>query len=97
MEELDFWARYSPGLRALNQRHRESYIKYFRENRNARKRDDETGKWVDIFVFCSKSNSTERTCKYNSTLENRYMIEIDRSQNIKVFKYNKKQNKWKKI
>ena len=72
-------------------------IKYFRENRNARKRDDETGKWVDIFVFCSKSNSTERTCKYNSTLENRYMIEIDRFQNIKVFKYNKKQKKWKKI
>ena len=72
-------------------------IKYFRQNRNARKRDDETGQWVDIFVFCSKSNSTERTCKYNSTLENRYMIEIDRFQNIKVFKYNKKQKKWKKI
>ena len=60
-------------------------------------RDPDTGKNVDIFIFCSKSNSTERTCKYNSTLENRYMIEINRFQNIKVFKYNKKQNKWKKI
>ena len=71
---------------------KDNSIKYFRQNNNARKRDSETGQWVDIFVFCSKSNSTEQTCKYNSTLENRYMIEIDRFQNIKVFKYNKKQN-----
>jgi len=76
---------------------KDNSIKYFRQNNNARKRDSETGQWVDIFVFCSKSNSTEQTCKYNSTLENRYMIEIDRFQNIKVFKYNKNQNTWKKI
>ena len=62
-----------------------------------RKKSFRSQQWVDIFVFCSKSNSTEKTCKYNSNLENRYMIEIDRFQNIKVFKYNKKQNTWKKI
>ena len=76
---------------------KDNSIKYYRQNQNARKRDADTGQWVDYFVFCSKSNSTEKTCKYNSTLDNRYMIEIDRFQNIKIFKYNKKQNKWKKI
>jgi prepilin-type N-terminal cleavage/methylation domain-containing protein len=76
---------------------KDNSIRYDKPNQNARKRDDETGNWVDIFVFCPKSNSTQLTCKYNSTIDNRYMIEIDRFQNIKIFKYNKNQNKWKKI
>ena len=74
---------------------KDNSIKWHKPLQNARKRDEETGNWVDIFVFCSKSNSTERTCKYDPAIDNSYMIEIDRFQNIKVFKY--KKNKWKKI
>ena len=72
-------------------------ISYYRLNQNARRRDDATRKMVDYFMFCSKSNSTQKTCKYNSNLDHRYLITLDRFQNIKIFKYNKKKNKWNKI
>ena len=55
------------------------------------------GKWVDFFMFCSKSNTTESTCKYSSNHDYRYMITLDRFQNIKVLKYSKNKNKWIKI
>ena len=55
-------------------------ISYFRPNQNGRIRDQSTGQMVDYFLFCSKSNSTESTCKYNSNLENRYMITFDKFQ-----------------
>ena len=45
---------------------------------------------VDYLLFCSKSNTSENTCKYNSNFDYRYMITLDRFQNIKVYKYNKK-------
>ena len=72
-------------------------ISYYRPNQNGRIKDQSTGQMVDFFLFCSKSNSTERSCKYNSNLEYRYMITLDRFQNMKVFRYNKNKNKWNKI
>ena len=72
-------------------------ISYYRPNQNGRIKDPSTGQMVDFFLFCSKSNSTESSCKYNSNLEYRYMITLDRFQNMKVFKYNKNKNKWMKI
>ena len=72
-------------------------ISYYRPNQNGRIKDEATGKMVDFFMFCSKSNTSERTCKYNSNFDYRYMITLDRFQNIKVFKYSKNKNKWIKI
>ena len=72
-------------------------ISYYRPNQNGRIKDQSTGQMVDFFLFCSKSNSTEKSCKYNSNLEYRYMITLDRFQNMKVFRYNKNKNKWNKI
>ena len=72
-------------------------ISYYRPNQNGRIKDQSTGQMVDLFLFCSKSNSTEKSCKYNSNLEYRYMITLDRFQNMKVFRYNKNKNKWNRI
>ena len=72
-------------------------ISYYRPNQNGRIKDQSTGQMVDLFLFCSKSNSTEKSCKYNSNLEYRYMITLDRFQDMKVFRYNKNKNKWNRI
>ena len=72
-------------------------ISYYRPNQNGRIKDQSTGQMVDLFLFCSKSNSTEKSCKYNSNLEYIYMITLDRFQNMKVFRYNKNKNKWNRI
>ena len=72
-------------------------ISYYRPNQNGRVKDQSTGQMVDFFLFCSKSNSTESSCKYNSNLEYRYMITLDRFQNMKVFRYNKNKNNWNQI
>ena len=72
-------------------------IDYYRQNQNFQINDDATGKKVDAFVFCSKSNTKDSWCNYNSNYDFRYMITLDRFQNIKIFKYNKSKNKWMKI
>ena len=78
-------------------------IDYFRQNQNFQIKDtdleddDTTGQKVDAFIFCSKSNTRDSWCNYNSNYDFRYMITLDRFQNMKVFKYNKKKNKWNKI
>ena len=72
-------------------------IDYYRPNQNFQVNDNATGKKVDAFVFCSKSNTRDSWCNYNSNYDFRYMITLDRFQNIKIFKYNKKKNKWMKI
>ena len=72
-------------------------IDYYRQNQNFQINDDATGKKVDAFVFCSKSNTKDSWCSYNSNYDFRYMITLDRFQNIKIFKYNKNKNKWMKI
>ena len=68
-------------------------IKYDKQYQNFQTKDDATGDKVDAFVFCSKSNTSDKSCKYNSNSDFRYMITLDRFQNIKVFKYSKKYNK----
>ena len=70
-------------------------IKYMRV-RKADK-DPSTGQNVDMFVFCSKSNSTQNSCKYNANFDHMYKINSDNFQNIKVYKKNKKKNSWVKI
>ena len=72
-------------------------IDYYRPNQNFQVNGDATGKKVDAFVFCSKSNTKDSWCNYNSNYDFRYMITLDRFQNIKIFKYNKSKNKWMKI
>ena len=78
-------------------------IKYYRQNQNFQVKDtdlednDTTGQKVDAFIFCSKSNTKDSWCNYNSNYDFRYMITLDRFQNMKVFKYNKNKNKWNKI
>ena len=59
-------------------------------------RDKETAQNVDIFVFCSKSNSTQNSCKYNAKLDYMYKITINQYVKIKIFKLNKN-NQWVKI
>jgi len=70
-------------------------IKYMRV-RKADK-DPSTGQNVDMFVFCSKSNTNQNTCKYNANFDHMYKINSDNFQNIKVYKKNKKKNSWIKI
>ena len=70
-------------------------IKYMRV-RKADK-DPSTGQNVDMFVFCSKSNSTQNSCKYNANFDHMYKINSDKFQNIKIYKKNKKKNSWVKI
>ena len=72
-------------------------IKYDKQNQNFQVDDNATGKKVDAFVFCSKSNTQDSWCNYNSNYDFRYMITLDSFQNIKIFKYNKSKNKWNKI
>jgi prepilin-type N-terminal cleavage/methylation domain-containing protein len=60
-------------------------------------RDAETGKTVDIFIFCSKSNSTQNSCQYNVNLDHMYKITISKNINMKVYKKNKSKNSWVKI
>jgi len=60
-------------------------------------RDPETGKNVDIFIFCSKSNSTQNSCKYNAKLDFMYKVTINKNANTKIYKLNNKNGQWKKI
>jgi len=60
-------------------------------------RDAETGKTVDIFIFCSKSNSSQNSCQYNVNLDHMYKITISKNINMKVYKKNKSKNSWVKI
>ena len=60
-------------------------------------RDAETGKTVDIFIFCSKSNSTQYTYQYKANLDHMYKITISKNINMKVYKKNKTKNSWIKI
>ena len=60
-------------------------------------RDPSTRKYVDIFIFCSKSNTDQRSCKYNANLDYMHKITLDRYQNIKIYTKDVKKNSWKKI
>ena len=64
---------------------------------NKTERDAETGKTVDIFIFCSKSNSTQYSCKYSANLDHMYKITISKNIKMKIYKKNKSKNSWVKI
>ena len=59
-------------------------------------RDPETNKNVLLFVFCSKSNTTQGSCRNTAKEDNMYKITIDRFVNTKIYKLVKKRT-WKKI
>lgn len=67
-------------------------IKFMRSN--ITERDPSTGKNVDVFVFCSKQNTDQYSCKLNSGHEYRYKIWINRFAEIKILKFNKNKNSW---
>ena len=60
-------------------------------------RDPSTNQNVDMFVFCSKSNTNQNTCKFNANFDHMYKLNIDNFQNVKVYKKNKNKNSWIKI
>ena len=60
-------------------------------------RDPDTNQNVDMFVFCSNSNTTQNTCKFDANYDFMYKLNIDNFQNIKVYKKNKNKNSWMKI
>ena len=60
-------------------------------------RDPDTNQNVDMFVFCSNSNTTQSTCKFDANYDFMYKLNIDNFQNIKVYKKNKNKNSWMKI
>ena len=74
---------------------KDNSISYMRARKT--ERDPETGKNVDIFIFCSKSNSTQNSCKYNAKLDFMYKVTINKNANTKIYKLNKKNGQWKKI
>jgi hypothetical protein len=49
---------------------------------------------VDVFVFCSKQNTDQNSCKLNSNHEYRYKIWINRFAEIKILKFIKNKNNW---
>ncbi len=65
--------------------------------KNVSVRDPSTGKYHDYYLFCSKNYSTAQNCKENAKHEIMYRIVWDQYVNIKVYKYNKKKDKWNKI
>ena len=74
---------------------KDNSISYMRARKT--ERDPETGKNVDIFIFCSKSNSTQNSCKYNARLDFMYKVTINKNANTKIYKLNNKNGQWKKI
>ena len=74
---------------------RDNSISYMRLRKT--ERDAETGKTVDIFIFCSKSNSTQYSCKYSANLDHMYKITISKNIKMKIYKRNKSKNSWVKI
>ena len=73
---------------------KDNNISYMRLRKT--ERDKETALNVDIFIFCSKSNSTQSSCKYNAKLDFMYKITINQYVKIKIYKL-KKNGQWVKI
>ena len=74
---------------------KDNSISYMRARKT--ERDPETDRNVDIFIFCSKSNSTQYSCKYNARLDFMYKVTINKNANTKIYKLNNKNGQWKKI
>ena len=73
---------------------KDNNISYMRLRKT--ERDKETAQNVDIFIFCSKSNSTQNSCNYNAKLDYMYKITINQYVKIKIYKL-KKNRQWVKI
>ena len=58
--------------------------------------DTETAQNVDIFIFCSKSNSSQNSCNYNARFDFMYKITINQYARIKIYRL-KKNGQWVKI
>ena len=67
-------------------------IKY--ESTNVNEIDKTTNQRVDYFLLCSKTNTTQNTCKAGAKFEHMYKITWDRFVNTKLYKYRKKKNDW---
>ena len=59
--------------------------------------DPSNNQTIDVFIFCSKSNSDQYSCNYTANLDFMYKITLDNFQNTKVYKKNKNNNTWMKI
>ena len=68
--------------------------------KNVSETDPATGKEVDYFLLCSKTNSTMQSCKTRAKFDYMYKITWDSFINTKLYKYSEKYSKnngWMKI
>ena len=62
--------------------------------KNLSEQDPDSGERIEYFIFCSKTNTTQRTCKRNIKKDYQYKITWNRIINqIKVYKY-RKDDEW---
>ena len=71
---------------------KEGIIKFVKKNLS--EQDPNSGERIEYFIFCSKTNTTQRTCKRNVRKDYQYKITWNRIINqIKVYKY-RKDHEW---
>ena len=71
---------------------KEGIIKFVKKNLS--EQDPNSGERIEYFIFCSKTNTTQRTCKRNIKKDYQYKITWNRIINqIKVYKY-RKDHEW---
>ena len=71
---------------------KEGIIKFVKKNLS--EQDPNSGERIEYFIFCSKTNTTQRTCKRNIRKDYQYKITWNRIINqIKVYKY-RKDHEW---
>jgi len=76
---------------------KEGIIKFsssYSGEKNLSEQDPNSGERIEYFIFCSKTNTTQRTCKRNIKKDYQYKITWNRIINqIKVYKY-RKDDEW---
>ena len=71
---------------------KEGIIKFVKKNLS--EQDPNSGERIEYFIFCSKTNTTQRTCKRNIRKDYQYKITWNRIINqIQVYKY-RKDHEW---
>ena len=74
---------------------KEGIIKFVKKNLS--EQDPNSGEIIEYFIFCSKTNTTQKTCKRNIRKDYQYKITWNRVINqIKVYKY-RKDHEWQLI
>ena len=74
---------------------KEGIIKFVKKNLS--EQDPNSGERIEYFIFCSKTNTTQKTCKRNIRKDYQYKITWNRIINqIKVYKY-RKDHEWQLI